>query len=281
MLNRKRTSRHNSVVIGWKIADMRWVCAGLSGTPYQMNHTLLSVFPNPDDLLALPPEELGGVILEIVPGVLQNGMFNIAALTASLYPPSYLPGYPPQGRRQITVAIAEALSWLVSQGLLLIDPDQPAQWYVLTRRAQSLRTRADVEAYRKGRMLPVDLLPQLLVEKVWSLFLRGDHDVALFQAFKEVEVAVRKGANAKGAGYPDDLVGVSLMRKAFHPENGPLTDLSLVTAEREAEMALFAGAIGHAKNPLGHRDVQVYPDEAARLVVFASHLLGIVERRSA
>jgi hypothetical protein len=80
-------------------------------------------------------------------------------------------------------------------------------------------------------------------------------------------------------GYPDDLVGISLMRKAFHPETGPLTAMSLVIAEREAEMHLFSGAIGHAKNPTSHRDVILAPQEAARLVVFASHLLGIIEQR--
>ncbi len=51
-----------------------------------MPDTLLSIFPNPDDLLSLPPEELGGVILEIAPGVMQNGMFNMAGLLAQLFP---------------------------------------------------------------------------------------------------------------------------------------------------------------------------------------------------
>jgi hypothetical protein len=100
-----------------------------------------------------------------------------------------------------------------------------------------------------------------------------------FKPFKEVEVAVRKAANAKGASYADDLVGITLMRKAFHPDVGPLRNTALVAAEREAEMHLFAGAIGHAKNPASHRDVVLSPEEAARLVVFASHLLDIVEQR--
>jgi hypothetical protein len=75
------------------------------------------------------------------------------------------------------------------------------------------------------------------------------------------------------------LVGVTLTRKAFHPETGPLTDTGRVTAEREGEMALFAGAIGYAKNPPGHRDAEVAPQEAARLIVFAANLLEMVERR--
>jgi len=243
-----------------------------------MTETLLSIFPRPNDLLALEPEDLAGVLLEVVPGVMQNGMFNTQSLQAQLFR-QIGDTYPHGVRRPVELAIAEAISWLISQGLLIIDPGQPAQWFVLTRRAAKIRTKADLDAYRKGRMLPVELLPATLAEKVWPQFLRGDHAVAIFQAFKEVEVAVRKAANAKGAGYPDDLVGKKLMQDAFHPENGPLTNGSLVRSEREAEMFLFVGAIGHGKNPSSHRDIDPAPQEAARLIVFASHLLGIVEQR--
>jgi hypothetical protein len=243
--------------------------------------SLISVFPDASDLLTLAPEELGGVLLEIVPDVMQNKIFNIGALLAQLFPPvgtAYSRGV----YRPVTLALAEAISWLVTQGLLLQDPEQPAPgWYLLTKRGKTLRSRADVEAYRKGRMLPVELLQPTLAEKVWPQFVRGDHDVAIFQAFKEVEVAVRKTANGKGAGYPDDVLGIPLMRKAFHPDSGPLTDLSRVAGEREAEMHLSSGAIGHAKNPASHRDVEPGAQEAARLIVFASHLISIVEQRSA
>ena len=237
---------------------------------------LPSIFPNANDLLALEPEELGGVLLELIPGVLQNEIFGVGDLAE---PPFRLPvdGYPSHLQRPVYLAIAEAVGWLLSQGLILRDPFQSASWYRLSRRAGKIKTRADVEAFRKGRILPVELLPPILAEKVWSLFLRGDHDVAVFQAFKEV--AVRKAANAKGAGFPDDLVGVKLMRDAFHPDRGPLRDADLVAAERQAEVELFAGAIGHAKNPPGHRDVDLPPQEAARLIVFAAHLLDITARR--
>ena len=69
------------------------------------------------------------------------------------------------------------------------------------------------------------------------------------------------------------------MRTAFHPDTGPLSDPSLVSAERESEMHLFAGAVGHAKNPPSHRDVNLTRQEAARLIVLASHLLAILEQR--
>jgi uncharacterized protein (TIGR02391 family) len=118
-----------------------------------------------------------------------------------------------------------------------------------------------------------------LAEKVWPLFLRGDHDIAVVQAFKIVEVSVRKLANSKGAAYPDDLVGVSLMHDAFNTENGPLRNDKAPTGERKAEMFLFSGAMGHARNPTAHHDTNLPAQEAARLIVFASHLLSIVEQR--
>ena len=153
--------------------------------------TLLSLFPKPEDVLALTPEDFGGVIIELMPPLLQNGMFNPAALIAQVYQ-MVGPSYPPGTRRSVELAVAEAMSWLVTQGLLVPDPGQPSPgFYVPTRRAQSLKTRTDVDAFRKGRILPSELLPTLFAEKVVPLFRRGDHDIAVFQAFKEVEVAVR------------------------------------------------------------------------------------------
>lgn len=245
-----------------------------------MTQTLLSLFPKPEDLLALAPEDLAGVVVELMPPLMQNHLFNPAALSAQLFTVTGA-SYPQGARRAVNLAIAEALSWLLTQGILIVDPEQPSgQFYVLSRRAVTLRARTDVEAFRKGRILPDDLLPALFLEKVVPLFRRGDHDIAVFQAFKEVEVAVRKASNSHGAGYSDSEIGTPLMRKAFHPDTGPLADKSLVPAEREAEMHLFAASIGHAKNPASHRDFAITAPEAARLIVFASHLFSIVERRA-
>jgi hypothetical protein len=242
--------------------------------------TLLSVFSTPEDLLTATPEDLAAILLEIMPPLLQNGMIQMGAFTHSLYATGQERGYAPASQKPVLYALAEAMNWLETQGLIMSAPDQHSVgWFVRTRRAETLQTRADVQAYAKGRILPVELLPPSFSAKVVPIFRRGDHDVAVFQAFKLVEVAVRKAANAKGAGYPDSEVGTSLMRKAFHPETGPLTDGSLVPAEREAEMHLFSGAIGHAKNPPSHREVEIGAPEAAQLIIFASYLMGLVEQR--
>lgn len=71
------------------------------------------------------------------------------------------------------------------------------------------------------------------------------------------------------------------MREAFNPKGGPLVDSTLPHGEQDAEAALFAGAIGHGRNPVSHRDVDMTPVEAAWLILLASHLLSIVEKRVA
>jgi hypothetical protein len=70
------------------------------------------------------------------------------------------------------------------------------------------------------------------------------------------------------------------MRKAFDPDTGPLTDESLPFAERESMAHLFAGAVGLYKNPHSHRHVNLEAAETAGLLIFATHLLFIVDRRT-
>ena len=76
-------------------------------------------------------------------------------------------------------------------------------------------------------------------DQVWSALMRGDLDEAVFKAFKAVEVGVRAAG-----GYANTDIGVTLMRKAFDVDRGPLTRLSDPAAERQALSDLFAGAIG-------------------------------------
>jgi uncharacterized protein (TIGR02391 family) len=233
---------------------------------------LFSAMPNAATVLALEPEELAGVLLDLVPLVMNGPRFVIGSFTQPT--PPYENDYPQAARTEIEFAIAEATSWMQAQGIIMRDPGQPADWYVLTRRGKQIGSRANLEAYKAARTLPTDLLQPYLEKKVALPFARGDYDAAVFQAFKEVEIAVRQVAHLG-----PELIGTNLMSRAFNPENGPLADQALVPAERQAEMALFTGAMGHAKNPTSHREVNLSRQEAARLIVFASHLLDIVTKR--
>ena len=110
--------------------------------------------------------------------------------------------------------------------------------------------------------------------KVESFFSHGAYDTAVFEAFKQVEITVRKAGNYETTDY-----GTDLMRKAFHVDNGNLTDEKQPPAEKQARSDLFAGAIGAYKNPGSHRDVDFTVEEAIELIFFASYLLRIVDSR--
>jgi uncharacterized protein (TIGR02391 family) len=122
---------------------------------------------------------------------------------------------------------------------------------------------------------PTATLHPSIASKVRAALKRGDLGDAVFNSFKVVEEAVREAG-----GYSPADIGKDLMRKAFDPEKGKLTDSTQPKAEREARAHLFAGAIGAYKNPHSHRTVNLTaPREAEEQVLLASHLLGIVDTR--
>jgi uncharacterized protein (TIGR02391 family) len=118
------------------------------------------------------------------------------------------------------------------------------------------------------------LLHPVIAKACWSAFLRGDYDTAVFQAFKELEVKIRESSGSKAEEY-----GVQLVRKAFNPQTGVLTDTQAPDAEKEALMHLVAGAVGSYKNPHSHRKIQLGPEEAVEMIVLSSHLCKIIDAK--
>ena len=232
---------------------------------------LYSLVPDAKAVLDLEPEELAGVLMEHLNSLPPSDQLNRYNFGLDSHT---VEEYPQDQREELMQALMEAWVWLEREGLLVPKVGAQGEWVVISRRGQKLRTRDQVNSYRRANRLPRQLLHPRIAQKVWALFLRGDYYTAVFQAFKEVEVEVRKAAN-----FADADIGVTLMRKAFR-EGGPLADATALEAEQEALAHLFVGAIGSYKNPHSHRSVTIESTEAAEMIVLASHLLGIVDKRS-
>lgn len=245
-----------------------------------MIHSLSSLVSNVDDLLTLEVEELAGVLLiylnDHLGSVTNQGGFNYHNFFNAPARKDYESRQP-----EVDSALMEALAWLRSAGLLVEKASVMGNWFFISRRGKQITSRDDFAAYRKAGLLPKGQLHSLIAAKVYPAFMRGEYDTAVFQAFREVEVAVRTA----GQFGPNDY-GTDLMRDAFRPavkkgqpnQPGPLTDQQLPASEQEAMANLFAGAIGLYKNPQSHRHVPTHPEDAAEVIVFASQLMRIVDR---
>jgi len=232
------------------------------------NTSLNDLVTQPAVLLALEPEELAAFVLK--------DLIDSENAGNSLNRHNYCLRFQSQPE-DVQKAIVEAWVWLEREGCIAPRPGLiVGNAMFVTRRGKRLAESQDTSAYKRAELLPKQFLHPVIAQKVWSAFIRGDYDTAVFQAFKQVEVGVRQ-AGSFGA----DDIGVQLMRKAFHPDNGPLRDQTALLAERQALSDLFAGAIGSYKNPHSHRNIAVNdPDEAAEMIILASHLLKIVESLS-
>src|SRR4051812_17617199 len=171
---------------------------------------LAQTIPDPDEVLALEPEELGAKLLLLMRQKLarqREEQFHPRNLenevTAAQGP------YGPRGE-QVGLALAEAWAWLEAQGLIVAAAgiNGANGWRRLSRRSQKFESEADLTTYAFARRLPKDALHPRIANTVWAAFMRGEFDVAVFQAMKAVEVAVREAA-----GYANEDFGTPMIAK--------------------------------------------------------------------
>lgn len=246
---------------------------------------LFEIIPNADHLLSLEPEVLAGALLISLDGaqdINPGGIISLRAMSSALKG-DLEQKYPFGCRDKVLFALMEAWQWLEREGFVAPRPTDLTEGmdygkttqYFVTRRGQRIETPDALEVYRKGNLLPKAQLHPIIAQKVWAMFLQGNYAPAVLQAFKEVEIAVRKAGK-----YAESNHGVPLMRQAFHVDTGKLTDTNQQPAEQEAIGHLFAGAIGYCRNPLGHREVNLSAEEAVEMIFLASYLLRIVDSRT-
>ncbi len=259
--------------------------------------SLLSRTPSRNEVVSLEPEELGAVLLIRVRNAQANEKW--AARQAQAFPSPDRPL--PTGVQltellsafsnlearlfevfhrasNVTRAVCEAWAWLISVNLIVARPDGSGR-FILTKRGLSLPTEEAVIDHRDNGVLEVGLLHPRIAGEVYSLFTRRHLDTAVFHAFREVEFVLREAVSTD-----PKRTGKEVVRDAFNPNTGILrnTDPEIPDSEREGEFQLFNGAIGtHKKNSGSHRRMPLSRAETARLVLFASHLLFVVEERRA
>ena len=175
-----------------------------------MSPILLESMIDANTALAIEPEELAGVLwmhLNSLPD--RDSALNRHNFFQD--PRHTFAGFPPDKREAVADAFLAAWTWLEREGLLLprVGAGHP-DWVFVSRRGRAMQRRADVDTYRRAHMLSPKLLHPAIAERVTANFLRGDYDMAVLQAFKEVEVAVRTAGK-----FAAEDVGVPLMRKAF------------------------------------------------------------------
>jgi uncharacterized protein (TIGR02391 family) len=181
------------------------------------------------------------------------------------------------GRVQDFKRIAgEGWNWLASVGLIAQAPDgsDPRDYYV-TRLGESVGSEDSLAEFEKRRCISPDVLHPAIREDCFGDFIIGDYETSVLKAFRLVEMTVREASRQE---IGDNAV--KMARTAFHQESGTLADQTELPGERQALSDLFAGALGRYRNPAAHGSREFNdPVETAELLMFASHLLKIVDSR--
>lgn len=215
-------------------------------------------FPADAQVLEMAPTELGPFLLRY--------MLKQHAMTNRFNFGQVIPG------GQVADCLMEAWTWLENEGFIARRAqDQFGNDFFVTRAGREVAASEDFEAHRKAGVFP-DALDAVIMRAVKPLFVRGDYDTAVFRAFKEVEVRVRK----KDASL-DGEYGVDLMNKAFGPKGALMKAAD--PKDRASMREMFAGAFSICRNPSAHREVQFAdPREVIDLICFANQLLRIIGR---
>lgn len=124
----------------------------------------------------------------------------------------------------------------------------------------------------KYALMPESYIHPVIVKKCFSLLKSGEFDSAVMQAFKAIEVITREKIGATS-----DIFGERLLKKAFNPDDGILTNHKLPKSERSALLNYITGAFAFYRNSSSHRDLELDFVATFDRIAVASDLLKIIE----
>lgn len=223
-----------------------------------------------EQLVSLPREDLGLVILRQFKEGQDFHPHNVGLEAKSL---AQRAGAATETVEQFEDCVGSACVWLKNQGYVVDKVGTSSGWERVSRSGAAAAVGAPA-AVKKVTLLSGFTMDARLSDSA-SSFEGGRWDAAVTLAMKQVEIAVR---TACGLGALD--IGDNLMTKAFQT-GGILEDPRVPAAENIGRRNLFAGAVGWLRNPAGHRQLALDPQEAAEILLFANYLLRVTDEASA
>jgi hypothetical protein len=246
-------------------------------------NAILTLFPTADRLLEATDVELERAVLLRVLEICAEPMRRMVtrdAVIIELFPidrSGY--GYDVRNRTEIEKVIGRAWKRLEDTDLLE-EPDSDNGrngFRIPSEQGKAAAATVDLAAAKVRGSFTRDMFHPSLPDAAWNAFRTGDHDTAVFEALKAVEIAVRKKGLGKNGIVATDR-GVDLMQKAFDRNKGPLSDAGASPSRRDRRREFFTGAFGELRNPKAHNDpVITNPLIAVEEMMVASTLLRIVD----
>lgn len=142
---------------------------------------------------------------------------------------------------------------------------------MLKRGTASLASEPKQHSIVVSEMWNLEIHPEIYA-KCWHLYTARKYDDAILNATKVLEVAIRTKAR-----FPNDIVGATLINRAFKPDK-PILRYSNIETEQEGMMSWLRGMIQVFKNPQSHRFVGVQSkSECLSVLLMCSNLLFVIE----
>jgi uncharacterized protein (TIGR02391 family) len=247
---------------------------------------LLQIVPTPDQVLMLTTEELARALLEDMQagerdptaGMAMRGGLGAALVTPGMF--NSIRQNPRELQTQLDRAGRAAYALLEQGGFIEEHPDTINAMHGYLVLTPSGKTElVDYERIRVRGLLKEEMLHATLRGKIYSDFAADELDVAVNEAFRTVEIEVRRAAGLPEKENGKPVVGRPLMHRAFSL-GGPLSRTTDTKTECEALVGLFDGANSHFRNPVAHNR-RTFADvlEAMEELMFASRLLRLIDER--
>jgi hypothetical protein len=244
-------------------------------------NSILILFPTADRLLEATEVEIERAVLLRVVECYADPVRRMVARDGVSVELFERGGYDYDVRKRTEIEKAIGLAWKrLEDAGLLEEPDfdnGKNGFRVPSEKGRAAAAKFDFAAAMTRGSFSRKMFHPLLPDAAWLAFRAGNHDAAVFEAFKAVEIAVRKKGLGKN-GIDTTDYGVDLMKKAFDPNAGPLSDKGASRPRRTRRCELFTGALGDLQNPKAHHDpATTDPLVAVEEMMVACALLRIVD----